>query len=153
MTKVIYTGTSDFQTFDANDFKKANVEDQEKVTFAKDEPTEVSDSAAKALTSEEGIFGLHQFKLEDKTPETSETPEGVEDNSGDDSNEERPPADPEYSQAADDSELETPSLEVEGEMATTEGTANSDADTTGTSTPVKGTSKRTGRGTSTRGTA
>ena len=68
MTKVIYTGTADFQEFSKADFEKAGVEDQNKVRFAKGEPTEVSDSAAEALLAtkeDESIFFDHSFEAAD----------------------------------------------------------------------------------------
>lgn len=64
MSQVKYTGSSDFQIFEKKDFEKAGVDDQGKVTFARGEPTEVTESAAQALTStdrDESIFYAHSF--------------------------------------------------------------------------------------------
>jgi hypothetical protein len=72
MTNVTYTGTADFQEFSAADFKKAGVEDQNKVRFANGESTEVSESAAEALTAEDGLFGGHSFELSQEDDESNE---------------------------------------------------------------------------------
>jgi hypothetical protein len=77
--KVKYTGTSDFQEFGAEDFKKADVNNQKKVVFAKGEPTEVSPQAGKALLSDEGLFGPYAFE------EVEEKEEAVDEVSGPDS--------------------------------------------------------------------
>ena len=85
MTQVKYTGTSDFQIFSKADFEKAGVNDQNKVTFARGEPQEVSEAAAKALTStdsEESIF--HDFSFVEVDEEGKEVEKPKETPKGDD---------------------------------------------------------------------
>lgn len=101
--KVIYTGKSDFQEFDANDFKKAGIDGQKKVKFAQGEPTEVSDEAGQALVGAEGIFGPYSFKAHEENESTSEK--------NSDDGEENPSA------------LEQTELADEGLEATNEGSA------------------------------
>lgn len=77
MSKVIYNGTSDVQIFDKADFAKGGVDDQGKVTFRKGEEVEVSDAAAEALLSKEGLFGDYGFEAPKEEDEgTDEKPEG-----------------------------------------------------------------------------
>lgn len=86
MTQVKYDGTSDFQIFTKSDFEKAGVEDQGKVTFAKGEPTEVSEAAAAALlstNSSESIF--HDFSFSEVDEE--DQPKGAGEENPDGSNE------------------------------------------------------------------
>lgn len=117
--KVQYTGNADFQEFSAADFKKAEVDDQHKVRFAKGEPTEVSDAAGEALISEEGIFGQHSFeKVEDEGEAKSESNDVNEDVN-----------------LVEDAPAE------EGKAATTEGTADSTT-TAGTRSTGRGSSTR-----------
>jgi hypothetical protein len=57
MTHIKYVGTSNFRELGAADLAKAEVDGFRKTTFVKDEPTEVSDEAAKALVeNESGLF-------------------------------------------------------------------------------------------------
>lgn len=72
--KVKYTGTSDFQEFSKADFEKAGVEDQGKVRFAKDEPKDISESAAEALLSKDGVFGDYSFEEADEDDEPRSAP-------------------------------------------------------------------------------
>lgn len=123
MVKVKYTGTSDFQIFNTADFEKAEIEDQKKVTFAQGEPTEVSEAAASALLSKGGIFGDFSFE----SAEEEEKPA--------DSDSDGPPAG-----------VEVDELDTSGEAATTEGTANAEV-------TASGGGRRTGRGSSTRGSS
>lgn len=97
--KVVYTGSSDFQEFDANDFKKAEVENQKKIRFAKGEPTEVSEEAGQALTASSGIFGGHSFEV-------------------------APDEDQKVDEEADSGNLNEMQLADEGEEATTDSTAS-----------------------------
>lgn len=120
MSKVTYTGSSDFQIFTSADFKKGGVDDQNKVTFTRGEPTEVSDAAAAALTGEEGVFGPYLFEASDES-ETADTGFGDE-------------ADP-NPQVGD-------APATSGEAATTEGTTSS-ATTAGTRSTGRGSSTRT----------
>lgn len=123
MSEVTYTGSSDFQIFSAADFEKADVKDQNKVTFAKGVPTEVSKSAAKALVSDDGIFGPYSFE-EAEQGKGSEADGDGEDDKGDDD------------VVLDDEPV------TSGEAATTEGTADPSLSTEG--------GKKTGKGSSTR---
>lgn len=132
-TKVVYTGTADFQEFSAADFQKADIEDQKKVVFAKGEAVEVSDAAAEALTSNEGIFGGHSFELE-KTDEPDSEADAGEDKA---SSPEPQMSTPEPVGPAAD---EVNELATDGDEATTEGTAEA------TAAPAT----KTGRGSSTR---
>lgn len=126
MTQVKYDGTSDFQIFTKADFEKAGVDDQGKVTFAKGEPTEVSEAAAAALLSsdaDESIF--HDFVFSEV--EEDEEPRG--EGEADLDEEDAPP-------------LPKGAVDKKAEAADTSGSTSSD--TTGGST---------GAGTSTRGGA
>lgn len=62
MRTIKYTGTSDAQTFDAEDMKKEGVEGFKKTTFRKGEPVEVDDAVAEQLLGKEGIFGPYSFE-------------------------------------------------------------------------------------------
>lgn len=116
--KVKYTGKSDFQEFSAADFKKAEVDDQNKVSFPKGEAVEVSDAAGEALTSKEGIFGQHSF-------------EQVEDEASDEG---------QLEFDADAEVVQDPPAES-GKAAKTEGTADATA-TAGTRSTGRGSSTR-----------
>lgn len=130
--KVKYTGTSDFQVFNKSDFQRAGVEDQGKVTFAKDEPTEVTDSAGTALLStdsEESIF--HDFSFEEVTDEEDEEPLKI-----------------------DDEEADSKSVRTKAEGSDTSGSTSSETSGStgrGSSTGGSGTSGRSGRARSTGG--
>lgn len=69
--KVVYTGTSDVQQFGADDFKKADIDGQKKLTFNRGEAVEVSDEVGQALVSKEGIFGDYSFEEADEDDEES----------------------------------------------------------------------------------
>lgn len=128
MTNVTYTGESDFQVFSSADFKKAKVEDQNKVTFAKGVPQEVSEAAAKALTSEDGVFGRHSFELSDEDETTDEATDDPNTDSG---------------EGDDELDLDAePAPATSGKAAKTEGTVET--------TTTVGEGKSTGRGSSTR---
>lgn len=63
MAKVIYKGRSNTRVLEKGDFTKLGVEDVDftKTEFNRNEPTEVSDSAAKAIMGNKafGEFALH----------------------------------------------------------------------------------------------
>jgi len=78
MTKIKYTGTSDFQEFGAKDFAKEGVE-AKKISFAQGEPTEVDAEVAKVLTSKTGTFG--DFSFEEVKDSEEQTDDGEADRS------------------------------------------------------------------------
>ena len=118
--QVKYTGKSDFQEFSAADFKKAEVDDQNKVSFPKGEAVEVSDAAGEALISKEGVFGQHSFE---QVEDEAETKSAEDENAGN-----------------DEGVVETEPA-TSGKAASTEGTADATATTS---------TRSTGRGSSTR---
>lgn len=116
--KVKYTGDSDFQIFDAADFKKAELEGR-KTVFAKDQSIEVDDAIGDALTSDEGLFGPYSFE---KVEEDESSEAG----------------------AGDDLELDLDAdapLETSGKGAITEGTLSATT-TSSTKSTGKGSSTR-----------
>lgn len=66
MTKIAYTGSSDFNILGADDLKKAGVEGFSKTTFAKGETKEVEDGVASALIADPDLFG--KFSLVEDEP-------------------------------------------------------------------------------------
>lgn len=49
MPQIKYVGTAHFRELGSEDFKKFGADGQKKHTFARDEPTEVTDAVAKVL--------------------------------------------------------------------------------------------------------
>lgn len=161
---VIYTGTSDFQEFDPEDFKKAGIDQDKKVRFPRGEPREVSDEVGRALISEEGIFGDFPFSVPDDSDYEALSDEDEAGSRGVETN--FPDGDPKGSTDDEDDELidgdpvESAQLPAEGKEATTEGTATPTAGGggprstgRGTSTGARGSGARGGRGTTGRGSS
>lgn len=79
-----YTGTADFKVYTAADFKKAGLDGAKKITFSRDEPTEVDDAVGELLTSKEGLLGPEFFEEvdEDELPEEEAAEEEHTDEDG-----------------------------------------------------------------------
>ncbi len=134
MTEVIYNGPSDAYELDKADFKKADVEDQNKIRFDRGIPTEVSDAAAQALTEKgNAIFGEHDFSLVESEEEAEEARAAAADDEDPADNEPEPEV-PEGGERQQG--LDTPTASA--------GTGTAGA---GTSTGARSTGGRTGRST------